>query len=56
MFYRSRIRHFGINNKVFDGIVCDMNAEIKVVAFNEEVDRLYNLMNLNQVRLWKDFF
>ncbi|CAF4466104.1 unnamed protein product [Rotaria sp. Silwood2] len=32
----SPIRHFGSNNKVFDGIICDQDGKIKVVAFNEE--------------------
>ncbi|CAF3352391.1 unnamed protein product [Rotaria sp. Silwood2] len=43
----SPIRHFGSNNKVFDGIICDQDGKIKVVAFNEEVDRFYDQMNLN---------
>ncbi|CAF2680533.1 unnamed protein product [Rotaria sp. Silwood2] len=43
----SSIRRFG-SNKVFDGIVCDTTAEIKIVAFNEEVDHLYDSININQ--------
>ncbi|CAF1370045.1 unnamed protein product [Rotaria sordida] len=48
VLYRSVIRQFGTNSKMFDGIGCDMYDEIKVVAFDEQVDRLYNLMNINQ--------
>ncbi len=29
--------------------MCDVDAEIKIVAFNEEVDRFYDQMNLNRV-------
>ncbi|CAF4128008.1 unnamed protein product [Rotaria sordida] len=48
VLYKSLIRQFGANSKMFDGIVCDMYEEIKVIAFDEQVDRLYNLMNINQ--------
>ncbi|CAM4842150.1 unnamed protein product, partial [Rotaria magnacalcarata] len=47
--YKSQIRSFGTSSKVFDAIVCDLSDEIKVVAFNEDVDRLYNSMTLNQL-------
>ncbi|CAF4143970.1 unnamed protein product [Rotaria sordida] len=47
--YKSFIRYFGTCNKVFDAIVCDMTGEIKVVAFNENVDRLYENMMIHQV-------
>ncbi|CAF2139242.1 unnamed protein product [Rotaria magnacalcarata] len=47
--YKSQIRSFGTSSKVFDAIVCDLSGEIKVVAFNEDVDRLYNSMTLNQL-------
>ncbi|CAF1620560.1 unnamed protein product [Rotaria magnacalcarata] len=47
--YKSQIRSFGTSSKVFDAIVCDLSGEIKVVAFNEDVDRLYNSVTLNQL-------
>ena len=46
----SPVRFFGESNKVFDAIVSDLNGEIKVGGFNEEVDRLYSSVVLNQVR------
>ncbi|CAF4154595.1 unnamed protein product [Adineta steineri] len=46
VIYISSIRYFGTNNKVFDGIICDLTSEIKVVGFNEQVDRLYNHMKI----------
>lgn len=46
----SPIRFFGDRNQVFDAIVCDSNGEIKIVAFNDEVNRLYININLNQVK------
>ena len=30
-------------------LVCDYTSEIKIVGFDEDVDRLYNSMNINQV-------
>ncbi|CAF1427877.1 unnamed protein product [Rotaria sordida] len=48
IIYISPIRFFGTNGKVFDAIVCDLDGEIKIAAFNEEVDRLYGCMFLNQ--------
>jgi hypothetical protein len=38
-----------VNNKIFDAIVCDASGEIKVVAFNDQVDRLYELFIINKV-------
>ncbi len=38
-----------MDNKVFDAVVCDASGEIKVVGFNEQVDRLYELMGANKV-------
>ena len=49
VIYVSPVRFFGETNKVFDAIVSDLNGEIKIVGFNEEVDRLYSSMVLNQV-------
>jgi hypothetical protein len=49
------IRYFGNNSKVFDAIVCDYSGEIKLVAFNEEVDRFYNIINVNQVNDYNNF-
>ncbi|CAF4403940.1 unnamed protein product [Rotaria sp. Silwood2] len=46
--HKSPIRYFGTSSKVFDAIVCDFTGEIKAVAFNEDVDRLYNSMTVNQ--------
>ncbi|CAF1326236.1 unnamed protein product [Rotaria sordida] len=36
VLYKSLIRQFGANSKMFDGIVCDMYEEIKVIAFDEQ--------------------
>ncbi len=36
---------------MFDAIVCDYSGEIKVIGFNEEVDRLYNTLIVNQVTI-----
>ncbi|CAF4395330.1 unnamed protein product, partial [Rotaria sp. Silwood2] len=49
IIYKSPIRFFGTSGKVFDAIVCDFTGEIKIVAFNEDVDRLYNNMIVHQV-------
>ncbi|CAF5015062.1 unnamed protein product, partial [Rotaria magnacalcarata] len=48
IIYISPIRYFVTNNKVFDAIVCDSDDEIKVVGFNDEVERIYHLMLLNK--------
>lgn len=51
MIHLSTIKSFGTNRKVFDAIVCDLNSEIKVVVFDEEVERLYHMMIVKQVIL-----
>ncbi|CAF2950321.1 unnamed protein product [Rotaria sp. Silwood2] len=48
VIYRSPIHHFSANGRVFDCILCDRNGEVKVVVFNDEGDRIYHLMDLNQ--------
>ena len=45
--YRSRIRYFGANGGVFVRVLCDQKGEVKTVAFNDDVDRIHHLMNLN---------
>ncbi|CAF3334255.1 unnamed protein product, partial [Rotaria sp. Silwood2] len=47
IIHKSPIRYFGTSSKVFDAIVCDFIGEIKVVAFNDDVDRLYNSIIVN---------
>ncbi|CAF4353779.1 unnamed protein product, partial [Rotaria magnacalcarata] len=46
--YKSALRHFSTNGKVFDALVCDLSGEIKFVAFNDEADRFNNIIVLNQ--------
>ncbi|CAF1380194.1 unnamed protein product [Adineta ricciae] len=46
--FRSSIRHYGTSGRVFDAIVCDRNGEIKVVVFNDDIDRTHPLMELNR--------
>jgi hypothetical protein len=43
------IGYFGTNSKVFDALICDDTGEIKLVAFNDEVDKFYNSINVNEV-------
>ena len=47
--YRSSVRVFGDINKIFDATICDASGEIKLVAFNEEADRLHSNFILNKV-------
>ncbi|CAF4515510.1 unnamed protein product [Rotaria sp. Silwood2] len=47
IIHKSPIRYFGTSSKVFDAIVCNFIGEIKVVAFNDDVDRLYNSIIVN---------
>ena len=46
---KSVVRLFGMENKVFDAIVCDRSGEIKLVAFNEQVDLFYEMIAVNKV-------
>ncbi|CAF3836019.1 unnamed protein product [Rotaria magnacalcarata] len=48
------IRTFGQGFKRFDAIVCDLKDEIKILAFNEEVDCFYDSMNSNKNATIKD--
>ncbi|CAF4461687.1 unnamed protein product [Rotaria magnacalcarata] len=48
VIYISPIRTFGQGCRIFDAIVCDMNDEIKVLAFNDEIDRFYDSISLNK--------
>ncbi len=49
MIQKSSIQFSQTNKKVFDAIVCDETEEIKVIAFNGQVDRLYELMIFNNL-------
>ncbi|CAF2073335.1 unnamed protein product [Rotaria magnacalcarata] len=46
--YKTAIQYIGSNEKLFYATICDSSSEIKVVAFNEEVDSFYNIMITNE--------
>lgn len=46
---KSVVRSFGVGNKMFDAIACDRSGEIKLVAYNDQVDRFYELVPVNRV-------
>ncbi|CAF1677680.1 unnamed protein product [Rotaria magnacalcarata] len=46
--YKSSIRYVGTYEKVFDAIVCDSSGETKVVAFNDDVDKFFNMMTMKE--------
>ncbi|CAF5229470.1 unnamed protein product, partial [Rotaria magnacalcarata] len=48
--YKSSIRYVGTYEKVFDAIVCDSSGETKVVAFNDDVDKFFNMMTMKEVK------
>ncbi|CAF2058753.1 unnamed protein product [Rotaria magnacalcarata] len=48
IIYKSSLRQYSTNDKVFDAIVCDLSGDIIIVAFNEEAGRSDNIMTLKK--------
>jgi len=46
---KSSIRLFSSNGKALEAAVIDETGELKIVAFNEQLERFYNNLQINKV-------